>query len=103
MAADDQIGPGEILRWLERLDKGQEGLSKKIDGLSFVRYDVWEQGNASMRERIDTVEAVVKAEVDEVRKDLGGTQSNLRWLGRLVAGIVIATLVGAMLAGVMRT
>ncbi|HVM07184.1 MAG TPA: hypothetical protein VM345_01875 [Acidimicrobiales bacterium] len=95
---DGEIGPGEIARTLARLEKAIAALDAKVEGLSFVRQDVWAVEREAIHERIEVVRQVAEADTDEVRKDLAATQDNLRWLARGVAMIVIAAVLATVLA-----
>lgn len=98
MAGDEDYTPREIARALARLEAAIGELRTEVSTLSFVRQDVWSVERDAMHERIETVRIVAAAETADVAGKLAGTQENLRWLVRAVVGVVLAVLLGALLA-----
>lgn len=98
MATDDDYSAGEIGRALKRLETAISELRTEVSTLGFVRQDVWAVERDAMKETIETVRLVAHAETKEVAVDLGRTQENLRWLVRAVVGVLLAILLGAVLA-----
>lgn len=93
--AGDELTPGEIGRWLKRLDDGQNELKALIQGLAFVRQDVWAVEKMALEDDI-------KAGDQALRRDLDRTQDNLRWLARSVIAVLLTVVITAILAGVTR-
>lgn len=98
MAAGDDYTPGEITRALARLEAAISELRTEVSSLAFVRQDVWSVEREALHERIETVRIVAAADTNDVAKDLAKTQENLRWLVRFVAGVLLAAILGALLA-----
>lgn len=112
MPADD-VTIGELARTLKRVEdalrelraeakEDADALRREVANLNFVRADVWTEAREALVERIDTVRAVAEAEVGELRRDLTGTQENLRWLARAFIGALVAAVVTALVAGAIR-
>lgn len=97
-AADDDYTPREIGRSLRRLEQAITDLRQEVSTLGFVRQDVWSVERDAMHERIETVRAVIEADVADLRRDHENTRENLRWLARLVAGAVVTAVIAAMFA-----
>lgn len=98
MAADDDYTPREIARALKRLETAISELRSEVSSLGFVRQDVWAVERDAIKEAIETVKLVAAAETKDVADNLGRTQANLQWLARAVLGIVLAVILGAVLA-----
>lgn len=99
MTSEPEYTPGEVARTLARLEAGLVELGTKIDNLSFVRADVWRAEHAALVARIDTVRDEAERDRSEVRKDLAGTQENLRWLVRVLVGAMLAAVVTYIVSG----
>ena len=98
MSVDDDYTPREIGRSLKRLEQAITDLRQEVSTLGFVRQDVWSVERDAMHERIETVRAVAEAATKDVADDLKRTQENLRWLVRAVVGVLLAVILGAVLA-----
>ena len=75
-ADDDAIGPGEMRRWLARIEDGLTDLGTKVENLPFVRTDVYE------------------TERDTLREDVAELKDSRTWLRRALAGGMIALVAG---------
>lgn len=113
MPAADDVTTGELARAIGRLEKAiaelrsdskdeAEALRRQVATLNFVRADVWTEAREALHERIDTVRAVAEADVAELRRDLTGTQENLRWLARAFVGALVTAIVTALVVGAIR-
>lgn len=93
MSAADDLTLGEISRRLTRLEDTLTLLGAKIDGLSFVRQDVWMAEKSGLEHEISGVAAVVRSKADQ--KELDSIRTNLAWTVRtlIVSGLGLATAV----------
>ena len=86
MSVDDELSPGEVARWLERLTRAVDGLTSTLP-TTYVPANLWAQRNQ---------------QVDERHRDLGRELGDLRTelrSRRLPWPSVVAVLVAAAALG----
>lgn len=93
MSPADDLTLGEIGRRLTRLEDTLTILGSKIDGLSFVRQDVWAAEKSGIEHEISGVASVVRTKADQ--KELDSLRTNLAWTVRtlIVSGLGLVTAV----------
>lgn len=94
---DDDYTPREIGRSLKRLEQAITDLRQEVSTLGFVRQDVWSVERDAMHERIETVRAVLGADIADVARSHASTQENLKWLARAVIGTLLTAIIAALL------
>lgn len=85
-ALDDEIGPAEMRRWLRRIEQGLNRLDAKVDGLPFVRTDVYERDRVLITAEIKEV----AAETKEGREEFHSFRATLvRISGWAISGLTV--------------
>lgn len=82
-----------VARVERSLAEGIAGLTKQIEGLAFVRQDVWAVEKRSMEEAFES-------RLRAVKEDLAAVRENLRWVSRALAGVVLSGAGAYILAAV---
>jgi len=104
---DEGVSLGELSRRLTDVFTRFEGLARRLEEGQFVRTDLYQAEkrsvDASIADLVRKIEDLDKSKVSA--SDLANTESRLaqleddkKWLIRIVLGLVIAAVVGAVLA-----
>ena len=97
------MAPGEIARWLERLDKGQQDLLKKFEDVrsGLVTRSEWEMQNRLQTQDVADIENTVRglAEQVSVHRDAMSRVRGVQWVLGVILGVVVTVVASYIQSG----
>ena len=97
------MAPGEIARWLERLDKGQQDLLHKFEDIrsELVTRSEWEMQNRLQTQDIADMENQVRTISDQVsvHRDAMSRIKGVQWVLGVILGVVVTVVASYIQSG----
>lgn len=101
----DDLATGEIARWLERLDKGQEELLKRFDAIrsELVTRSEWDMQNRIHTQDVADVENQVRTLAEQVstHRDVMSRIKGVQWVLGVILGVVVTIVASYIQSGRM--
>ena len=99
----DDLATGEIARWLERLDKGQEELLKRFDAIrsELVTRSEWDMQNRIHTQDVADVENRVRDLSEQVgqHRDAMSRVKGVQWVLGVILGVVVTVVASYIQSG----
>ena len=99
----DELASGEIARWLERLDKGQQDLLKKFEDVraGLVTRSEWDMQNRIHTQDVADVENQVRTLAEQVgtHRDVMSRIKGVLWIVGAILGVVVTVVASYIQSG----
>ncbi|MDA8440500.1 MAG: hypothetical protein M0Z51_16800 [Propionibacterium sp.] len=103
MSSPDEMAPGEIARWLERLDKGQQDLLSRFDLVrsELVTRTEWDLQNRVHAQDVAETEDRVRTLSEQVatHRDAMSRMRGVQWVLGLILGVVVTVVASYIQSG----
>ena len=101
----DEMAPGEIARWLARLDQGQQDLLKKFEDVrsGLVTRSEWEMQNRLHTQDVADLENQVRTLAEQVstHRDVMSRIKGVQWVLGVILGVVVTVVASYIQSGRM--
>lgn len=101
----EEMAPGEIARWLERLDEGQKELLRRFDSVraELVTRAEWDMQNRIHTQDVADVENQVRTLTEQVASHRDGVSrvKGVMWLLGVILGVVVTVMTAYTQSGRM--